>query len=825
MTITPAGAIEAGLEQARLIAAMYVDAETALLERIAARVGKDLDTSDGADWADQRLAEVTQLRKEAESIVRRLEAAAKAAAQRAVLDTWAEGMDAAVRGAVLQVHDAKLRKRLAKVLQDAKNLGAEQGINAGEGVAELAAYSAKMVAAVSQGALRAVDYMYRSVVAETASRVLVGAETLDEAAQRALDKFAAQGISGFVDGAKPPRTWSMAAYVEMAMRTATARAAVDGHLSTLREAGITLVSVSRLPYTCKQCAPWEGEVLALSGAAGMRVEENPATGVQVFVKVAGVVEQARREGLLHPSCGHSLNAYLPGVSKPAPVVRSDTTYEDAQRQRYLERKVREHRRRAAVALDDGARAKADAKVAQYEGQLSELTAGSDLQRKINAARRRAAEAEDDEARAKAEAKAAEYEEQLRALPKVTSLRRRREREKADAPPRDLDTLTDEQLAEQAAKFATDEQAMARLEQEVKRRDEAAAEVEETARQVEEEAWKPPVKPGTDKRMTKTEVTEQLAAWIRIRLQSKYGIDPAAASDSEIFDVWDEERRDADPDTFAAAIMEAADRYEEATPDHRPGYYKSLFRAVRGGRRTTRKPTPSPEPAKPREEPKRRQSPARADDPIAALREIHNINDLSDDDVMAVMERYQDDDDGMSRLLDELDRIERETRDVWTWNWREEETDADRQISDLIASGRYSYMEAYAEVHGLDPAELERQERRALLEADRRPGEDIDQAVRRLYAEWLDRAYERAEADTNGFMLNAEGRAAGINERSLFSGPGARARKYASEELLRFWQDSPRLTLTEFRAQWLGRESDRRAAEQIRAGGAGREFGV
>ncbi|MFD0659758.1 phage minor capsid protein [Thermocatellispora tengchongensis] len=82
MAVTPAGAIEAGLEQARLIAAMYADAEAALLERIAARVGKDLDNDDGDDWAAKRLAEVTQLRKEAESIVRRLEAAAKAAAQR-----------------------------------------------------------------------------------------------------------------------------------------------------------------------------------------------------------------------------------------------------------------------------------------------------------------------------------------------------------------------------------------------------------------------------------------------------------------------------------------------------------------------------------------------------------------------------------------------------------------------------------------------------------------------------------------------------------------------------------------------------------------------
>ncbi|MEV4472816.1 phage minor capsid protein [Nonomuraea sp. NPDC049504] len=656
MAITPAGAIEAGLEQARLVAAMYADAEAALLERVTARVGKDLDNDDGDDWAGKRLAEVTQLRKEAESIVRRLESVAKKAAERAVLDTWAEGMDAAVRGAVLQVHDAKLRKRLQRVLQDAKNLGSNRLINPGQGVAELAAQAVSMVTAVHEGALRAVDGIYRNVVAETAGRTLAGAETRRESAQRALDRFTQNGITGFVDAAG--RTWGMRGYVEMAMRTATARAAVDGHLSTLRDSGINLVMVSRLPYTCERCARWEGTVLGLSGSAGTRVEENPATGVQVFVQVAGTVAEARLAGLLHPNCGHSLNAYLPGVSRPAPVVESKATYKDSQRQRYLERKVRENKRRAAVALDDDARAKADAKMADYQRQLKDLT-------------------------------------------KAAGLRRKTGQEKADAPPADLEALTDRELAEQARKFGHDEQAMKRLEQETKRRD---------------------------------------------------------------------------------AEAEAAQRAA---------------------------------------------GPVAQDDPIAALQEYNDMGDLTDDHLMALMDRYRADEQGMARVLDELDRIERQTRqrENWSWNWREEETEADRQISDLISSGRYSYMEAYAEVHGLDPAELDRQERRALLESERRPGEDIDQTVRRMYAEWLDQTYERAEAATNGFMLNAEGRAAGINERSLFSGPASRARKYASEELLRWWADTPRLTLTEYRAQMLGRASDIKAAEQIRAGGAGREFGV
>lgn len=50
------------------------------------------------------------------------------------------------------------------------------------------------------------------------------------------------------------------------------------------------------------------------------------------------------------------------------------------------------------------------------------------------------------------------------------------------------------------------------------------------------------------------------------------------------------------------------------------------------------------------------------------------------------------------------------------------------------------------------------------------------------------------------MLNRRGREAGIDERPLFRGPEARARKYASEELLNYWEDHPRPTEAYFRGE-------------------------
>lgn len=156
----------------------------------------------------------------------------------------------------------------------------------------------------------------------------------------------------------------------------------------------------------------------------------------------------------------------------------------------------------------------------------------------------------------------------------------------------------------------------------------------------------------------------------------------------------------------------------------------------------------------------------------------------------------------------------------------------RQLDDLLARG-WSYLDAYAEVHHLDVAQLQREERMALVDAERRPGERRDATIRRMYAESVYLAWAQAEADTNGQLLskaaqqeNARRSRQGkplITAASLWSGQAARARKYASDELKEWWEShGGRRTLTEYRAQFTG---DRAAAERARMSGQGRDYGV
>lgn len=62
----------------------------------------------------------------------------------------------------------------------------------------------------------------------------------------------------------------------------------------------------------------------------------------------------------------------------------------------------------------------------------------------------------------------------------------------------------------------------------------------------------------------------------------------------------------------------------------------------------------------------------------------------------------------------------------------------------------------------------------------------------VYRQWL-----AAENATNGYMLNAAGKAANVNERTLFTGSSARVRKYASPELREYFEMHGRPTRESF----------------------------
>ncbi|MGH8877005.1 MAG: hypothetical protein ACRD0P_06665, partial [Stackebrandtia sp.] len=214
----------------------------------------------------------------------------------------------------------------------------------------------------------------------------------------------------------------------------------------------------------------------------------------------------------------------------------------------------------------------------------------------------------------------------------------------------------------------------------------------------------------------------------------------------------------------------------------------------------------------------------APDPLAGT----DLTALSDDELFDLFGQHADDPDALSRIAAELD-----TRDNDEDDGADDQTDDDtgpdddltpeqRRVEELVADGM-DWQEAYAEAHNLDVDDLDAQARAADVDAQRTAGETREDTVRRLYREYIHMQYLAAEDATRGHMLSKTGHTEGIDPIELFSGPTARARKHASEDLLRWFAEHGRMTYTQYKAQLLGRESDKQAAATTARQSNGRDF--
>lgn len=233
------------------------------------------------------------------------------------------------------------------------------------------------LATALQATPRLLEQVLRETVAAGAAEVTGGKVTRLQAAQHTLDRLVGQGIKGFRDAAG--RNWSLTSYVEMAVRTESGRVAVDAHMGALQVAGQDLVEISDSPRECPMCRPWERKVLSLSGRVGAVLVPSEVDDRTVRVDVAGTLEQARSAGLFHPNCTHSARLYVAGTTRKR-AASDPGGYEAKQRQRSIERHIRDWKRREAIALDDAAAARARAKVRDWQAELREHVDANDLKR-------------------------------------------------------------------------------------------------------------------------------------------------------------------------------------------------------------------------------------------------------------------------------------------------------------------------------------------------------------------------------------------------------------------------------------------------------------
>lgn len=377
---------------ARELVNLYGDLQTRLAADLARRLAAGMEAP---AWATDKLAAIGTVRRWATTLLSRLEGPLADQVAQTVILAYARGGEEALAemARVQSTHRDWLElagrsdpsPRLLAMVADRKVRLSQQLAQARAdlpGIGAIQRLTFSLVAKLQGTHLRILRWeldAYREVIARAAApQVLAGLATRRRAAQVAWEQLLSRGITGFVD--KSSRPWELASYVEMATRTTVAQSLIEGHLDRLSAVGLDLVQVSDSPQECPRCRPWEGKVLTRSGPAGRRTVEveSAVSSAMVSVEVAGSVDEAIADGLMHPNCTHRFNAHLPGATRRPKDTANPQGYKDRQRLRALEREVRAAKLSAAGVIDPAARRAADAAVRDAQAAIRDHIAATGL---------------------------------------------------------------------------------------------------------------------------------------------------------------------------------------------------------------------------------------------------------------------------------------------------------------------------------------------------------------------------------------------------------------------------------------------------------------
>lgn len=357
---------------ARKLVEIYAALEADITRDLGRRLVQGIDRP---DWAGEKLASINDLRNALQRLLNKVDRDATAVAAQQLVLAFARGGNAALEeiaaaGGLTEQMLAAIRASLP---------GAE-AINA------MVWTLMSTLRGTHVQVLRWGLDVYRDVIASTLPYALAGTATRLGIAQRAYDRFLSRGVTGFTD--KAGRNWKLSSYVEMATRTGLAQAAVQGHFDRLEQAGIDLVQVSNSPQECGKCRPWEGKILYRDAGGGGRgiVSLPHATedGVTVSVHVAGTVAEAILAGLMHPNCRHSFRGYFPGVTKLSALTNTADPEGDKarQKQRAIERAIREAKTQAGAALTPAAAQGHEADVRALQAQMRDHLKANPVLRRL-----------------------------------------------------------------------------------------------------------------------------------------------------------------------------------------------------------------------------------------------------------------------------------------------------------------------------------------------------------------------------------------------------------------------------------------------------------
>lgn len=201
--------------------------------------------------------------------------------------------------------------------------------------------------------LRMANDQYRKIIYNAQVYANSGAGTYEKAVDMATKDFLAAGLTcvEYKNGSRH----TLADYADMAIRTASKRAYLQGEGVKRQEWGISTVIINkRGDNPCPQCLPFVGKVMIDDvWSDGPKDGKSPVTG-----KRYPLISSAIAAGLYHPRCRDSHTTYFEGISTPPDGKFTKKELNDLAeknrreaQQQYAERQTEKYGRLAEYSLD------------------------------------------------------------------------------------------------------------------------------------------------------------------------------------------------------------------------------------------------------------------------------------------------------------------------------------------------------------------------------------------------------------------------------------------------------------------------------------------
>lgn len=200
--------------------------------------------------------------------------------------------------------------------------------------------------------LRKAEDDYRQAIYNAQVYANTGAGTYEKAVDMATKDMLSRGLNcvQYINGARH----TLADYADMAIRTASKRAYLQGEGEKRQEWGIATVIVNKRGNPCPKCLPFCGKVLIDDVWSG-----GPEDGVDLETgKKYPLMSYAISQGLYHPRCRDSHTTYFPGISTANDTWTREELeaigqeYAAEQKQQYAKRQEEKYRRLAEYSLDE-----------------------------------------------------------------------------------------------------------------------------------------------------------------------------------------------------------------------------------------------------------------------------------------------------------------------------------------------------------------------------------------------------------------------------------------------------------------------------------------